>query len=697
MSDQTSPSSEERSLPRTGLAVSVRELATPVFYYWRLAMVAFLIPVVIALGVAAVSKPVYTAQSRLLVLLGDDYVFRRAVGDVGAAQTLDRAQIVHAEMEILGSRELRERALRTLGVAKVYPGTGPDGADMERALTRLARDLSIDNVPQSNSIEIRLRHASPQIAADFVNTLVRDYIGSRREIFQRNDRAAVTRQQSTLSEQLSGLEARLSDLSNRYAIGDYEQELTAVQQQHSLLTAQLATQDQAIANAGARVDQLAQQLRTRPGEIALNTDQARSQQVTALTLALMEVKERRRIAAARFAEGYPLVVELDRQISDLETQIANAPPAQTDLVRTGPNPVSQQIETQFATARSELEGLRSARATVVRNLGEARTRLAQLVEIGPGYRSLARDRTLTETALSSVMQNAADSRIQDAIAGANVRVIEAAQPPAKGRTGRALILAAGLATGLLAAAATILVSAATAPVMVTPRDVEDRLKIPVLAASPLMDDDDLPLPEPHWRPFAARISAEDAAIILRRLEGGGVLAVVGAESGVGVSSIALDLALASTLRAGARTLLIDCEPQYGEELVTALQASGAPLSRVQEQARIARVGTTNLYVTTPMARTGSAVPETHWRAFVDEVRSMFPVVILDTPALSRSSSGVLLGAIADSALIVIEAEESRTAVVAALIQRIQNTGGRVIGAVLNMRWFHIPEFLYRRI
>lgn len=697
VSDQTSPFAEDRPPTRAGLAVSVREFATPIFYYWRLAMVALLIPVLLAIGVAAVSKPVYTAQSRLLVLLGDDYVFRRAVGDVGAAQTFDRAQIVHAEMEILGSRELRERTLRSIGVEKVYPGTGSDGAGMERALTNLARDLSIENVPQSNSIEVRLRHSSPQIAADFINTLVRDYISSRREIFQRNDRAAVTRQQSDLSQQLSSLEARLSDLSNRYAIGDYDQELTAVQQQHSLLTAQLATQDQAIANASARVEQLARQIQARPGEIALNTDQARSQEVTALTLALMEVRERRRVAAARFSDGYSLVVELDRQIAELEGQIAAAPSAQTDLVRTGPNPVTQQIETQFATARSELEGLRSARATVVRNLAEARERLSQLVEVGPTYRTLARDRTLTETALSSVMQNAADTRIQDAIAGANVRVIEAAQPPSKGRAGRALILAAGLVTGLLAAATVILVSAATSPIMVTPRDVEERLKVPVLAAAPLMDDTSLAPPEPHWRPHTPRISTEDAAIILRRLEGGGVLAVVGSEASVGVSSIALDLALASALRAGVRTLLIDCEPQHGDEMLTAFRTAGAPLSRLQDKARIVRVGETQLYITSPMARTGSAIPETRWRAFIDEVRTLFPVIILDTPALSRSSSGVLLGAIADSALIVIEAEKSRTAVVAALIQRIQNNGGNVIGAVLNMRWFHIPEFLYRRI
>ncbi|WP_161402152.1 hypothetical protein, partial [Salmonella sp. gx-h1] len=84
-------------------------------------------------------------------------------------------------------------------------------------------------------------------------------------------------------------------------------------------------------------------------------------------------------AAARYADGYPLVVELDRQITDLETQIAAAPPSQTTLVRSGPNPVSQQIETQLATTRGELAGLQSGRAQLSDALGAARSRLASLV------------------------------------------------------------------------------------------------------------------------------------------------------------------------------------------------------------------------------------------------------------------------------------------------------------------------------
>ncbi|WP_291537415.1 hypothetical protein [Brevundimonas sp.] len=703
MTDQTLKLAEDQRPSKTGSAITIRELATPAFYHWRKALIAFLIPVLLALAAATLAQPVYTAQSRLLILLGDDYVFRRAVGEdaSGNPQTFDRAQIVHAEMEILGSREIREKTLTDIGLTRVYPKARSGPAGMNAALEQLGRDLAIENVPQSNTIEVRLRHRDPRVAADFVNRLVQNYIASRREIFQRADSAAVTDQQRGLSDQLAATEAQIADLSNRYAIGDYDQEIQGVQSQQTTLTAQLAAQDQLIATAAARANRLAQQLRDSAAVIALNTDDTRSQQVTALTDNLMLLRERRRVAAARYADGYPLVVELDRQIADLEAQIAAAPPSQTALVRSGPNPVTQQIETQLATTRGELAGLQSGRAQLADALGAVRARLAGLVEIGPRYRELTRQRTLTETAYRSVAENAEDSRLQSSIAGANanVRVIEAAQPPTKARTGRLLILAAGLAVGTLAALAVVIVSAAASPVMLTPRDAEVRLRAPVLATVPLGEEDDDPLP--RWRPLTSRLTADQAALILRRLRetaaAHAALAVIGPEDGVGVTSIALDLAMASAFRSGIETLLIDAEPLADASVAMAIHALGGRLTNIPDNPYVLRVEDSNLYVTTPMTRTGSNISEARWRSFVDGVKARFPVVIVDTPSLQRSSAALLLAPLTDLSLMVIEAEETRTAVAANLIERVEAAGGAVAGMVMNMRRFHIPRFIYTRI
>ena len=91
--------------------LTLRELLTPAFYYQKQAFLAFLLPVLAAAVAIFFAHTVYVAQSRLLILLGGDYVFKSSAADSASAQSFDRSQIVHAEMEILSSRGVRSDAL----------------------------------------------------------------------------------------------------------------------------------------------------------------------------------------------------------------------------------------------------------------------------------------------------------------------------------------------------------------------------------------------------------------------------------------------------------------------------------------------------------------------------------------------------------------------------------------------------------
>ena len=79
-------------------------------------------------------------------------------------------------------------------------------------------------------------------------------------------------------------------------------------------------------------------------------------------------------------------------------------------------------------------------------------------------------------------------------------------------------------------------------------------------------------------------------------------------------------------------------------------------------------------------------------------RRAFPVVIVDTPSLHRSSAALLLAPLTDLSLVVIEAEETAHG----CRRQSDRTGrgggrGRWRGVILNMRRFHIPRFIYTRI
>ncbi|ATQ43299.1 GumC family protein [Caulobacter mirabilis] len=701
MTDRTySDAGPSRPASRAGF--TARDLLTPAFYYWKPALLVFLIPVILALMLAAIAKPIYTAQSRLLILPGDDYVFRGGVAGNGPSQVFDRAQIVNAEIEILKSRDLQERAIRAVGMQRVYPAFPDTQRGMDQALERLSKDLRIENVPASNVIELHLRHRDARISADLLNRLVELYIRDRRDVFERSDVKAAREQQADLQMRLSGVEDRIAAFSNEHQLGDYNQELIAVQTQQTALAGQIHSLDQQLSAAGGRAGRLAGEIRSAPREITLNIDSARSQQVESLTTALMALKEQRRVAAARYRDGYPLVAELDRQIAGLEGAIEAAPPQQTALVRRGANPVYQELDTQLATTRGEAAALEAARAKAAQSLGANGERLAQLIRIGPQYRELLRDRALLEGAYQDIARRSEDVRLEGALAGAqaNVRIIQRAEPPTKGRAGRLILLAAGVVLGGLAALAVIVLSAATQQVMVTPADVEAKLDLPILASVP-QGANDAPR-APLWRPTPGRMTADDANILHRLLrsvagDGPAVMQWIAADDGEGVSTLALDMALHRAQRSRAKVLLVDVEPAERGGLADLLKRGGASLEVVSRRDRILRVNDSNLYVTAPLNLPGRPLPEERWAALLTAARQTYPLIVVDSPPVQRSAAGVLLAPLADLTLAVVEAERTRAPVVENLIRRIESAGGTVFGVVLNKRRFYIPQFLYARL
>jgi len=672
--------------------LTVRQLLTPLFYYRRRALFAFLVPVMIAVIAAILAQPVYVAQSRLLILLGDDYVF--PTGNAQAPQTFDRSQIVHAEMEILGSKDLRERTLGMVGLDKVYPDLAGRPDAMALGEIRLDKDLTIDNVPQSNVIELALRNRSPQVAADVLNKLVALYIERRREIFQQSDLASVSEQRDRLNDQLSGAERAITEFATAHGFGDYAQEFAAVQAQQTALAAQLASTDEELAARLARASQLRSRAESTPGMTQLSVDTGRSQQIDDLTKTLSALEEQRRETANKYTDGYPLVADLDHRIAELKAEIARAPQEQFAGSRRGVNPVHQQLDTEEADAEGDAAGLRAGRVEIQRTLQAVTARLNELTALGPQYRALVKTRDLAEDASTSLSKRAEDSELADMLSKshANVRVIQSADPPVKGQSGRLIIIAAGVAGGLFAALAVVILSLAFSEVMVTPSDVEQKLDLPIILAVPDIEREGR---RSALRP--AHLTPEDSHLLMRLLasvpaDGGRVLQLLSAHEGEGVSSLLLDIGLIEGA-ADRRVLYIDVDPSPGRDVVSSFSKQGVGLAR-QLGERVVQVAGTQLYVTQPAGGLDLGGGQTDWRKVLTKARGQYDLILIDPPALQRSAAALAIAPFADITLAVVEAERTRAAVARNLVDRVESAGGEVLGVILNKRRFYIPRMIY---
>ena len=671
---------------------TVRQLLTPVFYYRRRALFAFLIPVLVAIIAALLAHPVYIAQSRLLILLGDDYVFPS--GNAQNPQTFDRSQIVHAEMEILGSKDLRERTLNVVGVGRVYPDLAGRADGVALGEIRLDKDLTIDNVPQSNVIELGLRNRNPQVAADVLNKLVALYIERRREIFQQSDLASVADQRDRLNDQLSAAERAITEFSTAHGFGDYAQEFAAVQTQQTALTAQLASTDEELAARLARASQLRSRAAATPGVTQLSVDTGRSQQLDDLTKTLLSLQETRRETANKYTDGYPLVADLDHRIAELQAEIARAPQEQFTGSRRGVNPVHQQLDTEEADAEGDAAGLRAGRTEIQRTLQASSARLNELTALGPQYRALVKTRDLAEDASTSLSKRAEDSELADMLSKshANVRVIQSADAPAKGHSGRLVIIGVGVVAGLFAALAVVILSLAFSEVMVSPGDVEQKLDLPIILAVPDIQREGR---RSALRP--AHLTQEDSHLLMRLLasvpaDGGRVLQLVSAHEGEGVSSLLLDIGLIEGA-GDRRVLYIDVDPRPGQEIVSVFSKQGVGLAR-QPGERVVQVAGTSLYISQPVSGADMAAGHMDWRKVLTKARSQYDLILIDPPPLQRSAAALAVAPFADITLAVVEAERTRAAVARNLVDRVESAGGEVLGVILNKRRFYIPRMIY---
>jgi Mrp family chromosome partitioning ATPase len=85
------------------------------------------------------------------------------------------------------------------------------------------------------------------------------------------------------------------------------------------------------------------------------------------------------------------------------------------------------------------------------------------------------------------------------------------------------------------------------------------------------------------------------------------------------------------------------------------------------------------------------------RSRMRELRGEFDYVLIDAPPISSCADAVLLGHLADGAILVLEANSTRRETARMAKETFEAANVNLLGAILNNRTFPIPEALYRKL
>jgi len=177
------------------------------------------------------------------------------------------------------------------------------------------------------------------------------------------------------------------------------------------------------------------------------------------------------------------------------------------------------------------------------------------------------------------------------------------------------------------------------------------------------------------------------------------------EPGTGCSWVAAHTAEVLASRIAGSVCLVDANlrdpeihSQFGMENGAGLSEALQQLDPVRSLVRTSSLP--NLFVMTAgnSAQTAqSLLASDRMRTRINEMRSEFDFVLIDSCAMSVAGEAVALGGISDGVVLVLKANASRKETAKQAVQELQQGKAKVLGAVLNQRQFPIPNAIYKRL
>jgi protein-tyrosine kinase len=180
-----------------------------------------------------------------------------------------------------------------------------------------------------------------------------------------------------------------------------------------------------------------------------------------------------------------------------------------------------------------------------------------------------------------------------------------------------------------------------------------------------------------------------------------VIHFTAATAGEGTSTVvrAYGRALAETMRRSV--VIVDANEAHPDQHLH-FGVSGGPdaadgTSQGTADVAVYRTGSPNLSVS-PLSPRAPWLPSSFDPARVERafawLRDQFDAVLVDSSPVSRPGA-MALASKADGVVLVLEAETTRWPVAMQAKQRIEWSGGTMLGVVLNKRRYHIPASVYR--
>jgi uncharacterized protein involved in exopolysaccharide biosynthesis len=487
-------------------------LRSAVVARWRLALLIFAGLVGAGMTVTLMTPPSY--ESSIKILVARERVDPR-VSPGAVSGEMPRAEIseeeFNSEMEIVRSREVVEAVAKELGVGGDREGelrgqtpslrarvvglfrtrARPTGgaAELDRAASQIAGNLSAVSVRKSRVISVTYRDRDPERAARVLNTLYEKYAEHHIRLHESSQAADVFRHET------DAFSRKLAQATEELKRFDAQSGVISAESQKDLLLRQFYdTQSQANAartelqELGRRIDALKSQLAAQPERIETGAVMKYVNALDKMKEELLQMELQHTALAQKYQPSHRLVRELEQRIAQARGSIAREeanPPRERSVAL---NEVHRRLLNDLLASQTALASVREREKRLTALTTEQHARVIELDRQSFTRAELERARAVNEEAYllyHKKAQEAEISRSLDREKVVNVSLAEAARPAAQPVSPKPMTNFVVLcAVGLLAALAGAVAAEKLNPLLRHEDEVRSRYKIRVLARIP---------------------------------------------------------------------------------------------------------------------------------------------------------------------------------------------------------------------
>jgi len=490
--------------PISNFSFSSRDLVAIVFRYKRPILISFF-AVLLGAALAAIFMPAeYQVSTEFLIERARiDPIVSPGQTNSANLKTDVTEEELNSEVELVKSEDVMREVVLASGLqnphswlgrfsAKVLGYVGLSDTEQERiakAVTRLQRDLKVDSIKKSNVISVTYSASDPRLAAKVLQALDDSYLQKNVAVHHPAGEFQFFEQETeAYQKSLSDAEGQLKAFSEQEGGVSPQLARDITLQKLSDFTATLRQTYADIAAAQQRIDSLQKQAGLTPQRLTTQSRTSDDAQVLqGLKSTLMSLELKRTEMLTKYKPDYPLVQEVDKQLTETQASIAaeEAKPLRDET--TDRNPTYAWINEELAKAKAEEAGLQARAAATETIIAKYQANAHDLEQKGIQQQDLLRRVKTEEENYLLYEHKREEARMTDALDRTrilNVAIAEAPVTPALPAHSRWTIFGIGALLAFCVSIGFAFTLEYSNPSFRTPTEVLSELNIPVLAAVP---------------------------------------------------------------------------------------------------------------------------------------------------------------------------------------------------------------------